>query len=39
MVRRNDGFIPTKDFIIEPKDHVVVFSQANLIPKVTKYFK
>ncbi|MGV0922040.1 Trk system potassium transporter TrkA [Empedobacter falsenii] len=39
IVRRNDGFIPTKDFIIEPKDHVVVFSQANLIPKVTKYFK
>ena len=39
IVRRNDGFIPTKDFVIEPNDHVVVFSQANLIPKVTKYFK
>ena len=39
ITRKNDGFIPTKDFIIEPKDHVVVFSQANLIPKVTKYFK
>ncbi len=39
ITRRNDGFIPTNDFIIEPKDHVVVFSQANLIPKVTKYFK
>ena len=39
ITRRNDGFIPTNDFIIEPKDHVVVFSQASLIPKVTKYFK
>ena len=39
IVRGNEGSIPTKDFIIEPKDHVVVFSQANFIPKVTKYFK
>lgn len=39
IVRRNDGFIPSNDFIILPNDHVVVFSQANLISKVTKYFK
>ncbi len=39
IVRRNEGFIPMPDFVIEPKDHVVVFSQANLLPKVTKYFK
>ena len=37
--RRNEGWIPTEDFIIEPFDRVVVFSQANLISKVTKYFK
>jgi len=39
IVRRNQGFIPTKDFVMEPLDRVVVFSQANLISKVTKYFK
>lgn len=39
IVRRNEGIIPTNDYIIEPFDRVVVFSQANLISKVTKYFK
>lgn len=39
IVRRNEGWIPTKDFILEPLDRVVVFSQANFISKVTKYFK
>jgi len=39
ILRRNEGWIPTEDFIIEPFDRVVVFSQANLISKVTKYFK
>lgn len=39
ILRRNEGWIPTDDFIIEPFDRVVVFSQANLISKVTKYFK
>ena len=39
IVRRNEGWIPTEDFILEPLDRVVVFSQANLISKVTKYFK
>lgn len=39
IVRRNKGWIPTKDFILEPLDRVVVFSQTSLISKVTKYFK
>ncbi|HEY4538966.1 MAG TPA: Trk system potassium transporter TrkA [Faecalibacter sp.] len=39
IVRRNEGWIPTKDFVLEPLDRVVVFSQANLISKVTKFFK
>ncbi|WP_313384163.1 Trk system potassium transporter TrkA [Chishuiella sp.] len=39
IVRKNEGFIPTLDFEIQPNDHVVVFTKANLISKVTKYFK
>ena len=39
IVRRNKGWIPTKDFVLEPLDRVVVFSQTSLISKVTKYFK
>lgn len=39
ILRRNEGWIPTEEFIMEPFDRVVVFSQANLLSKITKYFK
>lgn len=39
IVRRNEGWIPTNDFILEPLDRIVVFCQSNLIAKVTKFFK
>ena len=39
IVRRNEGWIPTEDFILEPLDRIVVFCQSNLISKVTKFFK
>jgi len=39
IVRRNEGWIPTSDFVLEPLDRIVVFCQANLIGKVTKFFK
>ncbi len=39
VVRRREGIIPEEDFVIEPHDNVVVFSQPNVINKVTAFFK
>ena len=37
-LRNNKGFIPNGDFIIQPEDRVVVFTQSDYIKKVEKYF-
>ncbi|MBF0596090.1 Trk system potassium transporter TrkA [Faecalibacter rhinopitheci] len=39
IVRKNEGWIPSNEFIIEPFDRVVVFTKSHLLSKVTKYFK
>jgi trk/ktr system potassium uptake protein len=38
VIRNNKGFIPNGDFIIQPEDRVVVFTQSDYIKKVEKYF-
>lgn len=39
IVRNGKGYIPTKNFIIQPNDRVVVFSQPGCINKVEEYFE
>lgn len=39
VVRGGRGYIPTRDFIIQPNDRVVVFSQPGCLRKVEDYFE
>ncbi|MEG0517961.1 MAG: Trk system potassium transporter TrkA [Bacteroidales bacterium] len=38
IIRGNDSFIATKDFIIRPYDRVVVFALPQVLSKVNKFF-
>ncbi len=39
IIRNNESFIATGDFIIQPNDEVIVFALPGSIQKVEKYFK
>lgn len=39
IIRKNEGFIPTADFVILAGDHVVVFVQPSAIMKIGHFFQ
>lgn len=39
IVRKNEGIIPTSDFVIKSGDHIVILVKPEAIPKIEKYFQ
>lgn len=39
IVRKNEGIIPTSDFVIHSGDHVLVMAKPEAISKIEKYFQ